>query len=70
MAVQSLRMVAWCHMPPQVRRHVMFVAFHKDEAALERQGLSYTCPAHHELESVVMSIITVITKVSVCGCRA
>ncbi len=44
-------------------------AFHKDEPALERQGMSCTYLAHHELENVFM-IITTVIKVSVCGCRA
>ena len=47
----------------------MFAAFHKDEAALERQDLSCTYLAHHELESVFI-IVIVVTKMSVAGCRA
>ena len=48
---------------------VMFAAFRKDVAALERQKLACTCPAHHELESLFIVVI-VITKMSVAGCRA
>ncbi len=55
--------------PHKAAGSVMFAAFHKDEAALERQDLSCTYLAHHELESVFI-IVIVVTKMSVAGCRA